>query len=401
MTEQGTTRPIRSNAGLWSRRSPGSWELPSGDWILHATGILGKLTDRWVDTQARAAEHYEARLLGYLADRDGASTPTHWLPVDDRLDLYLAYRSMFKTAGVGPRWLASAFRASPPLLLHAHTGLVAALLRGFSRSLDIPLLASFYGFDATKHHLRTQATWRRRYSALFSTASAVVVEGPAMAEKVSALGCPAERVHVVPLPADAGALKRVRARGPAGTFRACLAGRFAEKKGFDTGIRAFARALRGRDAQLLLVGGGELEDLYRAIVRDERIENQVEWGGRLPFVDYMEAIARCHVGLYPSRVASDGDSEGGAPVTLIEAQWLGLPALVSELDDLPSVAAPGSPVLPPRDVDAWADAIRAASSAPNEVLPRREQVREFARERYSPQANARAREAIYEAVASG
>ena len=212
---------------------------------------------------------------------------------------------------------------------------------------------------------------------------------------------PAQRIHVVRLPADTEALEQVRAPRPSGTFRVYQAGRFTEKKGFDTGIRAFARALRGKNARLLLVGGGELEDLYRAIVRDERIEDQVDWAGRLPFVEYMEAIARCHVGLYPSRVASDGDSEGGAPVTLIEAQWLGIPALISDLDDLPSVAAPGSPLLPPRDVDAWAEAIRAASDSPDEVLPRSAQVSDFARERHSPQANARAREEIYQAVVSG
>lgn len=385
---------------LHHRLVPRSWDLPSGEWVLHATGVLGNVTDRWIDTQVRAADRYPSRLLGYPVEPRGANDPSYWLPLSDRWDLYLAYRSMFKTAGLGPRWVASAFRASPPLLLHAHTGLVAALLRGFRRSLDIPLVASFYGFDATKHRLRRQTAWRRRYSALFSTASAVVVEGPSMAEKVSALGCPAQRIHIVRLPADTAALEQVRALQPSRTFRVYQAGRFTEKKGFDTGIRAFARALRGKDARLLLVGGGELEDLYRAIVRDERIEDQVDWAGRLPFVEYMEAIARCHVGLYPSRVASDGDSEGGAPVSLIEAQWLGIPALVSDLDDLPSVAAPGSPLLPPREVDAWTEAIRAASDNPDEVLPRREQVREFAREHHSPQANVRAREEIYQAVAS-
>ena len=111
-----------------------------------------------------------------------------------------------------------------------------------------------------------------------------------MAERVAALGCPAEKLHIIRLPADAAGLAAV-VRRPAETFLVVVAGRFVAKKGFDTAVRAFARAFRGRDARLLMVGGGELEADYRRLARDEGITEQVTTVGSLPFEQFMSQIA--------------------------------------------------------------------------------------------------------------
>jgi len=222
-----------------------------------------------------------------------------------------------------------------------------------------------------------------------------------MAERVQGLGCPPEKLHVVRMPADAAALRGCE--GPkADGFLCCLAGRFIEKKGFDVGIRAFARGLGDRaDARLLIAGGGELEPELRRVAADAGVAGRVDWAGRLPFRDFMAAIGRAHVGLYPSRTAANGDSEGGAPVTLIEAQWLGVPSVVSSHDDLPFVAAPdGSVVLSPTDVDAWAETLRELHRSPGRVEEMAAAARGFARAHHSPEENTRERDAVYD-VASG
>lgn len=220
-----------------------------------------------------------------------------------------------------------------------------------------------------------------------------------MAGRLEALGCPAEKLRVVRLPADADTLERINTRRAEG-FLASLAGRFTEKKGFDFGIRVFARALRGRsDARLLIAGGGELEDELRRIVAQERLHDQVRWAGRLPLERFMTAVGGAHVGLYPSRNGRHGDSDGGAPVTLIEAQWLGVPAMVSAHDDLPFVAAPGgSVVLPPDDIDAWAETLLGLYRDRGRLEAMRPAAEAFARAHHSPLANLRAREAIYDFV---
>jgi colanic acid/amylovoran biosynthesis glycosyltransferase len=366
--------------------------------VLHLAWDLGNLTDRWIDLQSRSTDHYRSRLAG-LRNVSGDAPRDHWIVLDERPDLRLAYLGMNKSGGLSTVWLARAFRGERPDLMHIHYGPLASQQRWLARALRCPFVASFYGFDATAATYTDSRLWRGRYRRLFRDTAAVIVEGPAMAARVQALGCPEEKLAVVRLPADAESLERVRV-AKADHFLVTIAGRFIAKKGFDTAIRAFARALRGRsDARLLVIGGGPLEADYRRIVDEVRITDQVDWGGRLPFDEFMGAVTSSHIGLYPSHSAPDGDSEGGAPVTLIEAQWAGVPAIVSNHDDLPFVAAPDAAiVLPATAVDEWADALRMLYEEPARLQRMSRQAEQFVRAHHSPSANALAREEIYDRV---
>jgi colanic acid/amylovoran biosynthesis glycosyltransferase len=370
------------------------WLAPESPWVLHTTDLLGKLTERWIQTQVDAQSEFDARLLG-LRIAPGAARHPSWFVASDRLHLCALYLAMLKSGGRGGDLLARMFRANPPALIHGHFGVVAANHRSLSRRLGAPLVASFYGYDASMDAFVGSVAWRSRYRRLFEDAGAILVEGPRMAERVAALGCRQEKLRIVRLPADAAGLHGIVRRAP-DTFLAVAAGRFIGKKGFDTAIRAFAKALRGLDATLVMAGGGELESEYRSLARDESIAEQVVWRGALPFAEFMSQIGGASVALFPSRSAPNGDSEGGAPVTLIEAQWLGVPALVSHHDDLPFVAAPdGSIRLEAGDVDAWAEALRTLYESPRLLESMGDAGAAFARANHSPEGNARAREAIY------
>jgi colanic acid/amylovoran biosynthesis glycosyltransferase len=376
------------------------WPLPDRRWVLHSVWRPGNVegTEGWLDVQIANAERFDSRLLAPEAPR-GAERDPDWLLASDRADLRLAYRASRHLRGLSSAWLARPMRANPPAVLHGHYGHRAAQQLPLARALGAPLVASFYGEDATREWFTASPRWRRAYARLFDSAAAVFAEGPAMAGRLEALGCPPEKLKVVRLPADARALERVRPRRANG-FLACMAGRFIEKKGFDLGIRAFARGLRGvPDARLDLVWGGELEPTLRRLAADEGIEEQVRWVGRLPFGDFMAEVAAAHLAMYPSREGRTGDSEGGAPVTLTEAQWLGVPSLVSDHDDLPFAAAPeGSLVLPSDGVDAWAEALAALHEDRSRVESMGRAAATFVRERNSPAVNVREREAVYESV---
>jgi colanic acid/amylovoran biosynthesis glycosyltransferase len=370
--------------------------LPAGRWVLHSAPLLGGLTDRWIDLQARSGKRYETRLLGGRI-AEGAERRAHWIASADRRDTALAHRWLYRSRGLSGGVLGRPLHADPPAVVHAHYGDFAAQHRRLARSLGAPLVASFYGYDATKDVYRAEARWRRAYRRLFDEAAAVVTEGPAMAERVAGLGCPAEKVRVVRMPADAGSLAELET-AKEDYFLAVAAGRFIEKKGFDVAIRAFARALGGRaDARLLMLGGGELEPSLRGLAEELGIADQVAWMDRLPFEDFMTEVARAHVGLYPSRTAASGDSEGGAPVTLIEAQWLGVPSIVSDHDDLAFVSAPdGSYVLPALDVEAWAETLDELYRDPAALHRMSREARAFARANHDPAANLAAREDVYD-----
>ncbi len=194
-----------------------------------------------------------------------------WLQQDHR-DAYLAARAMRKTRGLSSAWLYRYLRERPPAIVHAHYGTLASCQILLARVCRAPLIASFYGFDATETRFVASRRWRRAYRRLFRSATALIVEGPAMAARLRALGCPASKLEIVRLPADAEYLAAAPRRSGSSGFQVAMAGRFAEKKGFDTGIRAFALAFRGvPETSLLMIGGGPLEERYRALVAEEGI----------------------------------------------------------------------------------------------------------------------------------
>jgi len=303
---------------------------------------------------------------------------------------------MFKSAGLSPVWLATLLRKNPPEVIHAHYGIYGSQLRHLARILSADLVGSFYGYDASMDRYVKSRFWKRRYRRLFDECKAIIVEGPAMGERVMALGCPESKLDVIRLPADNESLAGIT-RTAADTFLVVAPGWATEKKGFDVAVKAFAQALRGRDARLLLLGGGPLVDELRRLAEALKIADQVEWGGSLDFRSFMTRISAGAVAVFPSRQAQDGNSDGGAPVTLIETQWLGVPVLVSNHDDLPFVAAPeGSIVLPPLDVDSWATALVTLYDAPEELERMGAAAAEFVRRWHSISENTRSRERVYE-----
>src|SRR5690606_39794503 len=63
--------------------------------------------------------------------------------------------------------------------------------------------------------------------------------------------------------------------------------------------------------------------------------------GYQPWRALMDAAYRHHVFLSPSITASDGDTEGGAPVGLIEMAATGMPVISSRHADIPEVIEHG------------------------------------------------------------
>ena len=88
----------------------------------------------------------------------------------------------------------------------------------------------------------------------------------------------------------------------------------------------------------------------------------VEFAGATPHGDLIRRLARASVLIHPSATAVDGDSEGGAPTILLEAQAIGTPIVSTRHADIPNVVPEGAGVRLCRehDVEALADALVAA-----------------------------------------
>lgn len=239
-------------------------------------------------------------------------------------------------------------------VLHAHfgqTGVHALPLRRRSR---LPLVTSFYGEDASR--LGRDPVWRARYLSLFAEGDAFLAEGPFMRERLVRLGCPRDKLRVVPIciPVERYPFRARRPRPPGEAVRLFFCASFREKKGLRWALEAVARARREHPTLRLRIGGdGPERARVVALVQGLGLADCTELLGFLPHARMLEEMHAADLFLQPSVTAANGDDEGGAPTTLLEAQACGLPVLATHHADIPNVVAEGETGLlaPERDAD--------------------------------------------------
>jgi colanic acid/amylovoran biosynthesis glycosyltransferase len=249
-------------------------------------------------------------------------------------------------------------------LLHSHFGSQGWTDLPLVEALGIPLVTSLYGADIWK--LSRQGTWLERYRDLFSRGALFLVEGPAMRRRIVGMGCPPAKIRIHHLGVDlSDACLVLRALPSDGRVRVLTSGRAVEKKGFELALEAFAlarRELPSLELSLMVLARSEGELARRARlearVRELGLERAVDFPPPMPYADYRRALERYHLFFCPSRHASDGDAEGGAPVSLIDMSATGMPIVASRHCDIGQIVLDEATGLLHRENDA-ADAARA------------------------------------------
>lgn len=327
--------------------------------VAHAVGGWLRLTENWIHEQIRQAPGFFPVVLCDERLPDGAAYPV--------ADVFAAAELPFARAlhhlnqlhrrlcyANWPGTYARVVEAYRPAVIHAHFGDRGVLMLGTALKRRIPLVTTLYGYDVSK--MPREAKWVPRLAWLFEHGDRFLTEGPHMRERLIALGCPAEKVFVQHLGVEPAAIP-FRPRVPdGGPTRVLVAASFREKKGLAYGLEAFARVAARRPGELLLtvIGDGPLGDELRAIATRHRVGGAIRWLGYQPKDVFLAEALAAHVFLSPSVTAEDGDTEGGAPVTIVEAQATGLPVLATSHADIPNVTLPGRSayLVPERDVDA-------------------------------------------------
>ncbi len=226
-------------------------------------------------------------------------------------------------------------------LLHAHFGHVGYQALALKRRLNLPLVVTFYGFDMSS--LPARRSWQKAYRILFQEADRVLVEGPNMAEKLGKLGCPGAKIVIQHIAVDLSKIEFAPRHwdgiSPLNIF---MAGRFIEKKGFIYAVRAFTQiSSKWPTAQLRIIGDGPLRKELEVEISKLGIADRVHLLGVLSYSSYLAEAGRAHLFMSPSVTARNGDTEGGAPTTLIEMQACGLPVLSTRHADIPHIVRDG------------------------------------------------------------
>lgn len=206
-----------------------------------------------------------------------------------------------------------------PIAIHAHFGKSGAYALPLARALKLPLVVTYYGGDATK----TQNTadnplrvYNRRRAALWREAALILPCSDFIRRELEAKGCPPEKMVVHYNAADPDRFR------PGEKQNVILfAGRWTEKKGIATLIKALARlGPRLEGWRVRLLGDGELKTELVPLLAQAKVE--AELPGWIPADEMPGHFAEAAIVCVPSQRANSGDAEG-LPLVCIEAMLSG------------------------------------------------------------------------------
>ena len=144
------------------------------------------------------------------------------------------------------------------------------------------------------------------------------------------------------------------------TFVVLHTARFQAVKNHAMLLRAWQKVIKVHpNALLLLAGEGPLLSPMKAIASELGLDDRVRFLGGVPFANLPDIYAASDLGV----MASDYESFCFA---ILEMMSSGLPVVATSVGWLPNLVSDGAGLLvPPRDSDAFADAIlRLATDAP-------------------------------------
>jgi len=252
-------------------------------------------------------------------------------------------------------------------VLHSHFGDIGWQDSGAARSAGLKHVVTFYGLDVN-YIPRTNRKWAARYRELFERVDRVLCEGPHMAQCIVGLGCPEGKIRVHHLGVDVDAIPfRPAVWAPGEPLRALIAASFTEKKGIPYALDALGRLQHDVPLEITIIG--DAHEAPRSLAEKERILSAIEehnLGHRTHLLGYTphavvhEEAQRHHVFVQPSVTSSDGDTEGGAPVSIIEMCAAGVPVVCTTHCDIPGVVLNGVTGLlaPERDADGLLEHLR-------------------------------------------
>lgn len=314
--------------------------------VVHTSLYYFKLSENWIHTQIKHLKDWNSLVL---TNETKNLDSVDWHPkiYERRRVLPVGFREldsiMMKLFGYYPSFYHEAKKADAKLI-HAHFGPMGFLSLGIARKLEIPLVTTFYGYDASELP-RQYPSWQEDYKILFAQGDRFLVEGPAMGTKLEKLGCPPDKIRVQHLGVEVDKFTARSAKSPEQKLRFLMVGRFVEKKGFFYGLQAFQKFLeQGGAGTLTLIGdhngteaSKQIKQQMQAYVQKHQMQSAVNFKGLIPLEALQEEYYKHDVFVAPSMEAKNGDDEGGLPVTVIEAAASGMVLIGSRHCDIPEV----------------------------------------------------------------
>lgn len=222
-------------------------------------------------------------------------------------------------------------------LIHAHFAPAGFEMAAVAKTLRIPLIVTFHGWDASS--LLRSAVACRAILKLSEYAKFICVSD-AVKAKLIRIGVPKDRLtlHYIGLPLPDFPNSGSEQPRVSGEERVILhVGRMVEKKGVDYTLRAF-KALRTStpNVKLLLVGDGPLLGEMKQLATALALGDAAVFLGPLPNTEVRRLMGMADVFVLHSVTAADGDEEG-LPIVLMEAMAMRRPVVSTYHSGIPEL----------------------------------------------------------------
>lgn len=239
-------------------------------------------------------------------------------------------------------------------LLIIYGGMGVAILPEL-QTQRIPVAVNFGGSDAQMgDHNRWYA---KRIKELWQHADMCIFTSNYLKSQACQRGCPVGKSRVIYRGCALPRQLPVRRNGS--DIRFVSVANLLPVKGHEYLLKAFMHVkTRMRNAQLSLVGSGPLKGKLQQLVKEFGLSDSVEFTGTLRWCRVQSILEGSDVYVQPSVRTQDGREEG-LPNATVEAQALGLPAIVFRSGGLVEAVEDGQTglVVPERDVKALAEAM--------------------------------------------
>jgi glycosyltransferase involved in cell wall biosynthesis len=206
----------------------------------------------------------------------------------------------------------------------AEFGPVGCAIKDACREAGVSLFVHFHGQDATV--LPRRWLYRHAYRRLGREASGIICHSRYLADKISTIGLPEEKIHVIPYGINVHEFKPCENRD----LNLILAvGRFVEKKAPHLTIKAFARVQkRIPQVRLEMIGNGPLLSRCKNTVSELEISNNIIFHGAREHNFVKERLQKACVFVQHSVTAPNGDTES-LGISLLEAMAAGVPVVAT------------------------------------------------------------------------
>ena len=322
---------------------------------------LFKISEPFITDQAGRLEGCDVVYLG--RERFGPAPPGSESHALCDLPAQRSRRArLWQIATRDPRPYLRLVDGHAPDLLHAHFGVEGVYAMPIAARLQIPLVTTFHGFDATltrRALLRsTHPSWwnyvlHRRE--LAGRGDLFICVSEYIRKRLIALRFPEARTVVHYIGVDLDSIRPAQTRSATPTI--VHIARLVEKKGTRHLIAAFAQLRRKcPDAQLQIVGDGPLEGALRDQAQCLGVAGAVRFLGARPHAQALELLSRAWLLSLPSVTDRAGELEGLGMV-LLEAAACAVPVVATWHNGIPEVVVDGVTgyLCAERDEDALAE----------------------------------------------